>query len=160
MLTHGSIAWDEKAGDFDWGKTDALLSNLRGRFREEPKYVDLRWTKDKDKVKDETHLSLRQSDFRQCVLDLAAPLHNRSKSDLDGEDVRQYRRNKRLAWSAIVVLTVLLLTAIGLGIYSNVQRVQAEYQTRIARAQALAAQANEVRLRYPQRSLLLAVEAV
>jgi len=154
ILTHGSIEWDEEAGDFDWDKTDALPPNLRGCFKEEPKYVDLR------RARDPTHLSLRQGDFRRCILDLAAPLHGRPKSELDGEDVQEFRKTRRVVRFFIIGLIAFLVLVIILGVYSNAQRLKAEYQTRIARAQALAAQANEVRLRYPQRSLLLAVEAV
>jgi hypothetical protein len=95
LLTDGEIVWDSGSSDFDWSRTTALPQYLRGRLSQEPLHVDLRWAKDADR------LSLRHSQFHAAVLDIVAPLLGRSKEDLDGEDVRQHRRNRRVAGSAI-----------------------------------------------------------
>ena len=43
--------------------------------------MDLSWAKTED------DLSLRHSQFRGAVLDIAAPLHGRAKDELGGDDV-------------------------------------------------------------------------
>lgn len=58
VVTDGDIAWDPKAGDFDWSRSTCLPNALRRRFSDEPLYVDLRWARGKEQ------LSLRHSQFR------------------------------------------------------------------------------------------------
>ena len=53
------------------------------------KGMDLRWARSAES------LSVRHSQFRAAILDIAAPLHGRPKDELDGEDVRGHRRTKR-----------------------------------------------------------------
>ena len=79
LLTDGDLVWDAANRDFDWHATVSLPSSLRGRFRDEPLWVDFRWAKSGES------LSLRHVQFRAAVLDLAAPLHGRPKDLLDGE---------------------------------------------------------------------------
>jgi WD40 repeat protein/tetratricopeptide (TPR) repeat protein len=98
LLTDGEIHWDAAAVDFDWTRTTALPATLKGRIPEEPLYVDLRWTRQ------ERTLSLRQPRFRAAVLDVAAPLHGRSKDELAGEDVRQHRITRAAVAAVIVVI--------------------------------------------------------
>jgi WD40 repeat protein len=95
VLTGGQIAWDDRDGDFDWTGTDALPESLRRRFAGQPLYVDLRW------ARGSRDLSLRHSQFRAAVLDLAAPLSGKPKEELDSQDVRQYRKARNLRWLAI-----------------------------------------------------------
>lgn len=106
LLTDGELAWDETINDFDWNQTTALSENLRGQYKNEPLYVDLRW------AKKENQLSLRHSQFRAAVLDLAAPLHGQPKDELDGEDVRQYRRVRFWIKSAVSLLVILTLSSL------------------------------------------------
>lgn len=89
LLTEGEIAWDTSANDFDWTKVTALPRIFGGWFPDEPLYVDLRWARSAES------LSVRHSQFRAAILDIAAPLHGRPKDELDGEDVRGHRRTKR-----------------------------------------------------------------
>ena len=128
VLTDGEILWDRSTSDFDWSRTTALPTNLRGQFKEEPLYVDLRWARTAD------NLSLRHSQFRGAVLDLAAPLHGRPKDELDGEDVRQHRQTRRLAWSAVMVIVTFAVIA-------TWQWRVAERRRKIATSRQLAAQA-------------------
>jgi len=106
VLSESDLVWNSAAGDFDWERTAVLSSALRGRFRDEPLHVDLRW------ARSEPNLSLRHSRFREAVLDIAAPLHGRSKDELDGEDVRQQRRAVLLAWAGGIALTLLTVAAV------------------------------------------------
>ena len=91
VLTDGEAEWSDAANDFDWSRTSALPEALRGRFAQEPLWVDLRWAKGREQ------LSLRHSQFRDAVLDIGAPLLGKPKDELDGEDVRRYRGARRLA---------------------------------------------------------------
>jgi WD40 repeat protein len=128
-LTRGVITWDAAARDFDWTITTALPDCLRGRFQDQPLYVDLSWVDKREQ------LSLRNAGFRSAILDLAAPLHGRPRDDLDSDDLRQHRRTLRLAWSAIVLLATLSV-ALGLAaFYANRQRNEAMRQTAIAEGQ-------------------------
>lgn len=92
---------------------------LRGCFPDEPLYVDLRW------AKAEESLSIRHLQFRSAVLTVAAPLHGKAMDELDGEDVRQLRRNKAWAWSAAGALFVLFVVAILAALYAVDQRNEA-----------------------------------
>lgn len=98
LLTEGELSWDDTKQDFDWEHTTALSPVLSGRFADEPLYVDLRWTKNVDQ------LSLAHALFRAAVLDIAAPLHGIPKDELDGEDVREQRRTRRLASGAVAAI--------------------------------------------------------
>jgi WD40 repeat protein len=100
LLTEGTIAWNASANDFDWTGVTALPTILAGRFPNEPLYVDLRWARSAES------LSLRHSQFRAAILDIAAPLHGRLKDELDGDDVRWHRRTRLLAWSAVTIILI------------------------------------------------------
>ncbi|HEV3471234.1 MAG TPA: TIR domain-containing protein, partial [Pyrinomonadaceae bacterium] len=147
LLTDGQIAWDGAARDFDWAATTALPARLSKAFAEEPLYIDLRWAKRGEQ------LSARHSQFRAAILEVAATLLNRPKDELDGEDVRQYRRTKRIAWAGVAALAGLLAAAL-LAAYLATQ------QRDLAVSRALVARAEAVLPLNPELSLLLAQEAV
>jgi WD40 repeat protein len=134
VLTRGEIVWNAAAGDFDWARTTALPDCLRGRFADQPLYVDLTWA-----AKDEP-LTLRQARFRDAILDLAAPLHGKRKDELDSEDLRQHRRTMRLAWSVSALLAVLALSLGIAAVYAWVERNEAVRQSGIANEQRRAAE--------------------
>lgn len=125
-LTEGELRWNSNAGDFDWQRTSALSPALQGQFKNEPLFVDLRW------ARSEEDLSLRNSRFRAAIVDLAATLHGRPKDELEGEDVRQYRRTRRLASTAITVLSLLLIAAGSAAIIAYRQSQVAKRQTQVA----------------------------
>lgn len=157
LLTDGTMNWDSQAGDFDWRTTTALPEQLRKRFADEPLYVDLRW------ARSEENLSVRHLQFRGALLDIAAPLHGKPKEDLDGEDVRQQRRNKAWAWSAGAALSVLAVAATAAAIYAVSQRNEALHQRDLATARQREA---EARLAFDQsgeglvKATLLAVDSL
>lgn len=164
VLTDGELVWDENRSDFNWQQTTALGQYLSGKLEREPLYVDLRWAKSID------NLSLRHSQFRAAVLDLAAPLYGRAKDDLDGENVRQHRRTRRVAWSAgivLIVLTITSLVAAGMAIHqakiAEERRQEAERERQIAVSRQLAAQSEIMRGQRTDllpTSLLLAIESL
>ncbi len=104
-LTDGVILWDGQARDFDWEKTTALPSGLKGAFPAEPLYADFRAAK--------AHGIYLGSDsaYRGALLDVAAPLTGRPKDDLDSEDIRLHRKAQHTAWAVAVFIAVLGLTA-------------------------------------------------
>jgi WD40 repeat protein len=104
VVTDGEWRWDPVRRDFAEGST-AVPAALRGVFVEEPLFLDLRW------ARDDLHLSLRHSRFRDAIAQLAAPMHGVSKDDLEGEDVRQHRRARRLRLTAVATLVALALVA-------------------------------------------------
>lgn len=127
-LTDGVILWDNKSGDFDWEKTNAVPSILKGAFSSEPLYADFRGAKAANKY--------AKSDpvFRDALLDVAAPLMGRPKDDLDGEDIRLHRKAERIAWAAAFFILVLALAA-GVGLMTAHER------QKIAASRALASEA-------------------
>ncbi len=105
LLTEGDIDWCERDNDYDWSHTTALPQSLGGRFKGEPLYVDLRTLKRSEQ------LSLRNSAFHDAILNIAAPLHDQDKDELEGEDVRQYRRFRKIRCVVITSLVLLTMTA-------------------------------------------------
>src|SRR5262245_19616877 len=146
VLTDGELAWDEEARDFDWPKTTALPETLRGQIRDEPLYVDLRWARQAET------LSLRDARLRGAVLDIVSPLLGRPKDELDGEDVRQMRRNKSAAWTAFALITAL-------GLVAAWQAYVATQQKNTAVSRQLAAQLMNNLGDHLDRALLLGAEA-
>jgi WD40 repeat protein len=104
VVTDGEWAWDPEARDFTADST-AVPTALRGVFGEEPLYLDLRW------ARDDLHLTLQHTRFRDAIAQLAAPMHGVSKDELEGEDVRQHRRARRLTAVAAATLALLTLVA-------------------------------------------------
>jgi hypothetical protein len=154
IQTDGIIEWDDAAGDFDWKKTTGVPENLKKAFARVPKYVDLSWARKQE------HLSRRQSAFQGAIALLAATLHDMPLDEIAGEDVRQHRRTVRITWFAAVALVILTTSSViaALKAIQN-QRIAGKNQ-RVALARQLAAQSQATLGSFPQRSLLLALEAL
>ncbi|MGA2730048.1 MAG: TIR domain-containing protein [Terracidiphilus sp.] len=127
-LTDGVILWDSKAGDFDWEKTNAIPTSLKGVFPSEPLYADFHATKAANRY------SNADPAFRDALLDVAAPLMGRQKDDLDGEDIRLHRKAEHTAWAAALFIVFLGLAA---GMALNM----AHQRQKIAASRALASEA-------------------
>jgi len=123
LLTDGELAWDGAAQDFDWNRTTALSSHLRGRFSDEPLYVDFRWSHDSNQ------LSLRHTQFRSAILDVAATIRGIPKDELDGEDVRQHRRARWLATTAVLGILAFAIAAGWQAVVATRQRHRADAET-------------------------------
>jgi hypothetical protein len=121
VLTSGELIWDNSATDFDFAQSTAASPALKGLFKQEPRFLDLRWT---DSAGDPASLSLRDPRFLEAIADLAAPVRNIAKDELVGEDIAQHRRTRRLAKTAISALTLLLIVSVAAGLLarSNGQR--------------------------------------
>ena len=139
VVTDGEFGWD--SGDVSG---DAVPDQLRAVFEAEPRWVDLRWAKDEDQ------LDLKDPRFADAVADIASALRGIPKDDLASEEVRQYRRTVRTAWSAGGLVLALAVVAVWAGILSARNAAEAERQTEIAvqneqRAEANAAAEAEAR---------------
>jgi WD40 repeat protein len=153
-VTHGAIAWDPVARDFDWHTTDALPRSLSRWFRAEPLWVDLRWTSSK------SALSHRDPRLQEDLAALAAPLRGMSKDDLIGRDLKQHHKVVRLTVTAITLLLVLAVAA-GAGAWVAIQqRNTAQRQTVLAESRALASAARSTAPTQLDLALLLAQRAV
>ncbi len=152
-LTDGEIVWDAHTGDFDWERTTALPTELRGAFTDEPRFIDLRW------AHDAADLSLSDPKFRAAIADLAAPLHGRSKDELASEEVFQQRRTVRIARAVAGGLLVLTVAALVAAVLALVARSQAVHEQQLATSRALAAESVLALNSDPQLGLLLAVRA-
>ena len=127
LLTDGDLAWDETLRSYDWNRTTALPRVMDTRFDTEPLYVDFRWARTR------AVLSLRQTEFRASILDLAAPLLGKDKDELDGEDVRQHRVTRTVSWLAATIVLIFALTAAWQAYVATQQRRLAEERERRAR---------------------------
>ncbi|MFG2934073.1 TIR domain-containing protein [Streptomyces achromogenes] len=161
VLTDGEIVWDDDRGDFAWERTTALPGELRGWFRGEPLWVDLRWTAS------EPGLSLSHGRFREAVGMLAAAVHGVSKDELDSEEVRQHARTVRLRRAGVAALTVLAVIALIMANLADQRRQEADRQRRVAEEQrrlatvrALQAEAENIRDADPLTSLQLSLAAL
>ncbi|MEJ2310592.1 MAG: WD40 repeat domain-containing protein, partial [Gammaproteobacteria bacterium] len=134
VLTEGTILWDEQRKDFDWDRTDAVPSELGGVFKDEPLYVDLCWARQEQKV------TLEHPDFLNAVADLAAPIHACSKDELVGEDIRQHKKTKFMAWSAGTLLVLLTVSAVIAAYQATLERDEKERQRLVALSGRLAAE--------------------
>jgi WD40 repeat protein len=149
-LTAGEWVWDADAGRL---VGEAVPERLAAAIVEEPRHLDLRW------AQAETDLDLRNSGFRSAVADLAAPMHGVAKDELEGEDIRQHRRARRVALGAVIALVVLTGIAVLFGIFAVRERNRAQRQATVETSQRLAAQAQNLVLSRLDLALLLAVEA-
>ena len=100
VVTDGEIERASDGSDFDWARSTCLPEALRGQFKKEPLWVDMRSPTAGER------LAPKSARFRDAVLTLAAPLHGRSKDELDSADLREHRRLKLAATLAMVVVAV------------------------------------------------------
>ena len=127
VLTSGTFEWDAELRDFSQD-SNAVPPTLRGQYGEMPHYLDLRW------ARSETQLDLRNSRFRGAIATIAAPIHGVTRDELDDEDVRVYRRARRLAQAGVALLVVLVCIASALGAWalSEQRAIKAELNAKLA----------------------------
>ncbi|GIF67851.1 hypothetical protein Ais01nite_58860 [Asanoa ishikariensis] len=141
----GELAWDRRARDFDWERSDAVPRALAGAFQHEPRWVDL-----SDLVG--RRIGARDPRLRDAAADLLSTIHDRPKSDLVGEDRRRHRQAMRAVAAAATVF-VLLLGVLTLAELRSARRAEDTRAGKLAEA-ALALVDQDVTL-----ANLLAVEA-
>lgn len=151
VLSGGTLVWH--GDDLDWSRSDALPALVRGRLREEPLFVDLRW------ARTEASLTHRDPRLRPALLDLAAPIRGLPKDTLDGDDVRQLRRTRQLASAAVAGISLAAALAVWQAVEATRERDQANRLRDRALSRQLAAQSAAARVRDPVLALQLAAQA-
>jgi WD40 repeat protein len=161
VLTGGELVWREDLSDFDFMNTPSIPNCLEGKYPNEPKWVDMRWARDAES------LSLRHSRFRHGILDLAAPVHRKTKEELDGEDVRQFKKGRRIRRGFVSAIIVSLILAITFAFVAFQQRNTAIAERNIANEQRkqaivgrLAAESRSHIDKSIDLSLLLSIQAI
>jgi WD40 repeat protein len=145
-VTDGEIVWNRVTNDFDWKQSAALPSCLHGIFKDEPFYADFR------KAKKENKLSIKLpffrnivpvfnksasasrdsvSVFRDPVLNIAARLLEKDKDDIDSEDIRQNKKNKRLVQLAVGISLIAIVSAVA-GVYEADQQKKDKTSRKLA----------------------------
>ncbi len=136
ILTNGEIVWGEQ--DYDWQQTTSLPQLLNGKYTEVPSWLDLSWARTSE------DLSLRQPQFKEAAAILSARLQGKEKADVISEDVKQYRRTRKLAWSAVTVLFLLTIMAASTAVFAFQQQKLAIQQRDLAEVRRVEAErANE-----------------
>jgi WD40 repeat protein len=153
-LSNGEIHWDGTAGDFDWTRTTAIPQDLRGVFRTEPLWVDLRPFRDSD----ERSLA-PGTPFRDKVVALGAAVRNCTKDELDSEDRRMERRGVRLKRAAITGISAFAVAAAVSTVIAVVQRNEAVDRARTSASQALSARALQIAEADPRKAAQYALYA-
>lgn len=160
VLTDGELVWDDSRAAFTASHSSPVPESLRTAFSEEPLHLDLRW------ARTEEQLDLRSGRFREAVAELAAAVHGVSKNDLDSEDLRQFRRGRRVRRVGVSLLAAVavLATALGLLASASAERArqateQARSEARIALSRQLAADARAASGARPDLALRLAAQA-
>ncbi len=127
-------------GEFGWENGDVAGSSvplaLRGVFREEPRWVDLRF------AKGDENLDLKNPTFSAAVADVASAIRGIPKDELESEEVRQHRRTVRTAWAAGIGLAVLAIVSVVASVFAVGQRNDARENAALAEENARIAQEN------------------
>lgn len=152
VVTDGEWIWDEAKGDFDWDRSTAVPPALKGAFDQEPRHLDLRWAREADQV------DTRNPKFSDAIVELAAPMHGKSKDELVGEDIRLRRRARRLAWGAVSGLALLTVASVIAAGVAVIFFQKAEARLKQAVAQRLAVQSAQFNDQ-PVLGFMLAAEA-
>lgn len=158
VVTDGELVFQpEEVADSE--RTTCLPPSLVAALASEPRWLDLRW------ARDDAQLDLRNGRFRAAIADLAAPMHDMPKDDLEGDDVRQQKRAKRLAVAGAGLIAMLAVIAAITAVVATDQRTEAQSQRNRAEAEAarataksLASQATALTGTDATVSLLLAAE--
>jgi hypothetical protein len=154
VLTEGVIRWDPTAGDFDWTVSSALpRSVLEHVFPHEPLWEDVSGARGLAR-RGQPNLRLRDA-----ARTIAAALYGKSKEQVDGEDEREARQALLFRRGAVSGLAVLFMAAVVLAIVASAQRASALEQLRLASAQAIAAESQNLGIRDPAQSARLAALA-
>ena len=152
VLTGGELKWDESETRFTALSTAAPPA-LNAFLTDRPLWLDMRWARDADE------LSLRMSQFRSAVAQVAAPIRNMSAEDLESEDVRHHRRALRLARLAVATVVVLAIAASIAAVIAVGNAHRAERRAREATGGQLGLAALDIPSSDMARALLLSVAA-
>jgi WD40 repeat protein len=138
VVTGGTLTF-HRDGGVDVERTNCLPPAAVAALDHEPRWLDLRW------ARGDTQLDLRNGRFRAAIADLAAPIHGVAKDDLEGEDVRQQKRVRRLAAAGLAAVTVLAIASTTAALVAVDQRRKAAAQRDDAELQRDQAESERMR---------------
>lgn len=126
VLAGGKLVWDQSNHCFNPLLSDAAppVLTVPGVLPVEPFFLDV--------GHDGPPWSASSAGFRDKMTALAAPMHGKPKDQLAGDDLREFRRTRRLRSAAIVGLALLSIVALVLGGLAFNQWQSAEEQRRAA----------------------------
>jgi hypothetical protein len=153
VLTDGDLVWQRGGAGLDGARTTALPVALHARFGQEPLWVDLRGTRGVES------LNHRDARLRAGLLDLSAAIRNLPKDQLDGDDVRQQRRTRRLAAAAVATIAVAAALATWQAVEATQQRNRAQTLGQQTLSRQIAAQSTALLVSNPRLALQLAAES-
>ncbi len=154
VLTSGELVWDAADGRFDVTLSTAAPPSLAGVYKEEPRYIDLRWADGLPA----TALSLRDPRFADAIAEIAAPIRGVNKDELVGTDLREHRRTIRIARAAVGALCLLLVASLVAAAIARSNAQRADRRRIDAQASRLRVEANDATI-LPDLGFLLAAEA-
>lgn len=131
-----SISLDFNNKKIDWDKTDALPSLLSLYIPSIPFYVDLHWAQEPEE------LVLGNLNYKSIINLVAAKLRGVTPEELNDEELRVYRRNRRLRNWAIGVLSGMLLISILTSIFAFLKQREAFVSAEKAEVSATKAKIN------------------
>lgn len=135
VLAGGDLVWDKPHRRFDIAASSALPPVLAEAYAAEPRWIDMRW---------HSGSSAADPRFQDAVADIAAAVRDLSKEEVVGENVRQHRRTRVLARSAIAALVGLLILAIGATGVAITQRDRAVQNAIVAESNFLAVRSGQL----------------
>ncbi|HPU40562.1 MAG TPA: TIR domain-containing protein, partial [Microthrixaceae bacterium] len=134
VVTDGEIGFLSDAG-VDRAATTCLPAPLFDALDNEPRWLDMRW------ARTDAQLDLRNGRFRAAIADLAAPIHGVPNDDLEGEDVRQQKRARRLAVSGIATVGLFAIVSLIAALVAVDRSKEARDQRNVAAARQAEAEA-------------------
>jgi WD40 repeat protein len=138
VVTGGTWIWDDRSGDLSPGSTAAHPA-LYGAFATEPKHLDLTW------IAHDEIPTLSNLRFRDGIATLVAAIRRIPKEEIEGEEIRQERRTRRLARAVIAALSVLTLLVSGAAIVALRQTATARAERDTTIVNLLTTEANRLR---------------
>jgi hypothetical protein len=141
LRADGDLAWRDRpegGGDFDWERTSALPSSLRGAFRQMPLTLDVSWARQLGELSD------RDPRFLDVVARLAAAIRGMSLDAVAGEAARRQTQSRQAAAIGAAALLGVAVIGAGWGWNATQHRAAAE-QARTAAAERQA-QADAARI--------------
>ena len=111
-----SIVFSEDRQAIDWEHSDALIPDLKDYFPSLPVLIDMSW------LRVEEDGDLHNFRFKGLINGIVAKFRGVTPEELNGEEVRIYRRNRRLRNTAIVAISVLTIATSMLAVITTSQR--------------------------------------
>jgi hypothetical protein len=105
VLLAGEIGVDDETKRIDWSRTDALPPVLEKYLQRVPLYLDVR------KLMLIENPSLADPEFKRAVNAIAARVRGIDPNEMLGEEIRIFRRNRRLRNAAVAALATLTVAA-------------------------------------------------